>query len=91
VIAIVGLGAYASTHSPFFLTHRNIDNLVQQISVLGVIAVGMTFLMVAGYLDLSVGTLASLIRCSARRWRSPGTASWRSCSSRSASGSEPGS
>jgi ribose transport system permease protein len=61
VIAILGLGAYAATHSKFFLTTENMENLVQQISVLGVIAVGMTFLMVAGYLDLSVGTLASLI------------------------------
>jgi ribose/xylose/arabinose/galactoside ABC-type transport system permease subunit len=61
LVAIIGLGIYSTTHSHFFLTRQNMENLGEQISILGVLSVGMTFLMVAGYLDLSVGALTSLI------------------------------
>ena len=58
---IVLLGAYAAIKSPVFLTEQNLQNILQQISVLGIIAMGMTFLMIAGLLDLSVGALAALV------------------------------
>jgi ribose/xylose/arabinose/galactoside ABC-type transport system permease subunit len=61
LVGIVALGAYASAKSPFFLTQQNFENILQQISILGLITIGMTFLMVAGLLDLSVGALASLV------------------------------
>jgi ribose/xylose/arabinose/galactoside ABC-type transport system permease subunit len=61
LFAIVALGAYASFKSPFFLTQQNLENILQQISILGLIAIGSTFLMIAGLLDLSVGALAALV------------------------------
>ena len=61
LFAIVALGAYASFKSPFFLTEQNLENILQQISILGLITMGMTFLMIAGLLDLSVGALAALV------------------------------
>lgn len=46
--------------SPSFLTVRNLSNLLVQSSVLGLVAVGMTFVVLAAGIDLSVGTVFSL-------------------------------
>jgi ribose transport system permease protein len=46
--------------SPSFLTSRNLLNLVRQTSVHGIMAVGMTFVILSGGIDLSVGSLLAL-------------------------------
>jgi len=43
-----------------FLTARNIVNIVQQISMLTIVAVGLTYALAARELDLSVGNVAGL-------------------------------
>lgn len=43
-----------------FPTAHNLINIVQQVSMLAVVAVTMTFVMVMGDFDLSVGSMASL-------------------------------
>ncbi|MFZ4451487.1 sugar ABC transporter permease [Salibacterium aidingense] len=43
-----------------FLTSRNITNLVRQMTVIGVLAVGMTLVIISGNIDLSVGSLLGL-------------------------------
>ncbi|WP_113701868.1 ABC transporter permease [Nonomuraea lactucae] len=40
-----------------FMTTANLLTVAQQIAVLGIIAVGMTFVLIAGEIDLSVGSL----------------------------------
>lgn len=45
-----------SVSTPLFLSSDNLLTVVQQIALLGIVATGMTFLMVAGELDLSVGS-----------------------------------
>jgi ribose transport system permease protein len=42
---------------PTFRTQSNILNVVRQISLLGIVAVGMTYVFIAGELDLSVGSM----------------------------------
>ena len=44
-----------------FFTERNILNMAQGVSLLTIIAVGMTFLFIAGELDLSVGAAYGLL------------------------------
>jgi ribose/xylose/arabinose/galactoside ABC-type transport system permease subunit len=61
VIAIAGLIIFGTLKSDEFLTLTNFQNIFQQVSVLGVLAVGATLLMVAGQLDLSVGGATALI------------------------------
>lgn len=61
VVAIVGLGAYTTTQSDVFLTWDNIQGILLQVATLAVLSVGMTLLMVAGQLDLSVGAGATFI------------------------------
>jgi len=43
-----------------FLSSRNISNLFTQMSVIAVLAIGMTLVIVAGHIDLSVGSIVGL-------------------------------
>lgn len=52
--------AIAAILSPNFLTSTNIANLFQQAAVVGVVAVGMTFVILTGNIDLSVGSVVAL-------------------------------
>lgn len=42
---------------PNFRTQSNLLNVVRQISLLGIVAVGMTYVFIAGELDLSIGSM----------------------------------
>lgn len=43
-----------------FLTTRNVLNILDQITVLGILAVGMTFVILIGGIDLAVGSVLAL-------------------------------
>ena len=58
LVVLVVLSAVASEH---FLKFRNITNILRQVSYTGTIALGMTFVIVAGGIDLSVGSMVALI------------------------------
>jgi len=47
--------------SPYFLQWQNLLNIVRQVSYTGLIALGMTFVIVSGGIDLSVGSMASFV------------------------------
>jgi ribose transport system permease protein len=53
--------AFLASRSPYFLTTRNLLNLLLATSVLGMIAVFTTMLMIGGGLDLSVGATTALV------------------------------
>lgn len=44
-----------------FVTPRNIANLLRQMSITGLLACGMVFIIIAGEIDLSVGSLLGLL------------------------------
>ncbi len=46
---------------PTFISPVNLLNILQQVGVPGIVAVGMTIVMISGGIDLSVGMLASLV------------------------------
>ncbi len=46
--------------SPYFLTPANLLNLLDQSVVVGIVAIGMTFVILTGGIDLSVGSVAGL-------------------------------
>jgi len=60
IVAIVAVSIYTDRKNGNFLSSDNIKNILLQVSVLGIIAIGQTFLIAAGQLDLSVATLAAL-------------------------------
>lgn len=52
--------AIAASLSDNFLTFSNIANLFQQATVVGIVAIGMTFVILTGNIDLSVGSVVAL-------------------------------
>jgi ribose transport system permease protein len=56
----VALGAALSLLSPHFLTSNNLWNVLDQSVVVGIVAIGMTFVILIGGIDLSVGSVAGL-------------------------------
>ena len=56
----VAIAVVLSFASPYFLTQSNIFNLLDQSVVIGLVAIGMTFVILTGGIDLSVGSVAGL-------------------------------
>ncbi len=60
IFIIIGVGAILSLRSPYFLTVDNILNILLSIAIEGIIVLGMTYLIILGELDLSVGSTLAL-------------------------------
>jgi ribose transport system permease protein len=61
LILLVVLCIFSSIQSDTFLTWRNlVNNLLTNASYVGIIACGMTLVMIAGGFDLSVGSIAAV-------------------------------
>lgn len=56
VLVFIGL----TFASEFFLTGRNLSNVSRQISVVGIVALGQALVIIAGGIDLSVGSVIGL-------------------------------
>jgi len=54
--ALVAMGAVFSLTTSDFLTQQNLLNILQQNAVLGIAAIGATFVIISGGIDLSVGS-----------------------------------
>ncbi len=57
IVTFVLLCVALSIASPWFLTRPNIMNVLRQTSINGVLAIGMTFVILTGGIDLSVGSI----------------------------------
>ena len=62
VLVLLGGIAFSPRHNGaiLFLTADNLANIVRSVSETGIIAVGMTFVIIAGGIDLSVGAVLGL-------------------------------
>ena len=60
VMAFVVIFTILSLTSGTFFTTTNLMNVVRQISINGIIALGMTFVILTGGIDLSVGSLVAV-------------------------------
>ena len=60
LIGLVLLGAALWVFTPHFLTMSNLVNVVEQTSINAIVAVGMTFVILSGGIDLSVGSIVAL-------------------------------
>jgi len=60
LIGLVLLCAVLWILTPHFLTVSNLLNIVQQTSINAIVAAGMTFVIISGGIDLSVGSLVAL-------------------------------
>jgi len=58
-LLVLCVGLWIAT--PYFATAANLSNVAEQSAVIGVIAIGMTFVIHTGGIDLSVGSLVALV------------------------------
>jgi len=58
-IALIFLFILSSFLSPYFLKPQNLINIMRQVSYTGIIALGMTFVIITAGIDLSVGSLVA--------------------------------
>ncbi len=56
VVVLVAIVIFAAVRSDAFLTSTNLLNVLRQISVMAIIAAGLTLLMTAGGMDFSLGS-----------------------------------
>lgn len=57
IFIVLGLGLVLSIVSPHFMTLTNMMNVLRQISINGILAIGMTLVCLTGGIDLSVGSI----------------------------------
>jgi len=60
LIGLVGLCFVLWILTPYFLTVSNLLNVAEQTSINAIVAVGMTFVILSGGIDLSVGSIVAL-------------------------------
>jgi inositol transport system permease protein len=72
VIALVGIGIALSLVRPQFLTVGNLINVARQISLNGILGIGVTYVLLTGGVDLSLGSVVALTGVLAARFAHPG-------------------
>lgn len=59
-MALLLMVVFLSFATPSFLTPQNLLNIGRQVSLLGIMAAGMTFVLISGEVDLSIGSTYAL-------------------------------
>ncbi len=59
IIVFIAICVVIAGIKPVFLSARNIFNVIRQVSMIGIMAVGMTFVILSADIDLSVGSVAA--------------------------------
>ena len=67
ILFAIGMVIYFSTASQYFLSIKNFMNILSSVSVVGIIATGMTLVIITRGIDLSVGSIIALTGCVAAK------------------------
>src|ERR1700740_2599755 len=59
-VTLIVLFVLLAIFAPSFLTPMNLSSVVRQTAVINIVALGMTVIIVAGGIDLSVGSILAL-------------------------------
>jgi ribose/xylose/arabinose/galactoside ABC-type transport system permease subunit len=60
LLALLVMGGVFTATSSNFFTHRNLTVILLQVSIVGLVAIPQSMLILSGYVDLSVGSVAVL-------------------------------
>jgi ribose transport system permease protein len=60
-LILLALLVFFTISSPFFLTASNLINITRQVAIFGICAVGMTFVILTGGIDLSTGSILGMV------------------------------
>jgi ribose transport system permease protein len=58
-MTLIALVAFFSIANPSFASLSNLENILQQVSITGIIAAGLTFVLLTAEIDLSIGAMAN--------------------------------
>ncbi len=72
VLALLITATVLAVMRPHFLSSANLVNVVRQISINGMLAVGVTFVLLSGGVDLSLGSVVALAGVIAAHFAHPG-------------------
>jgi inositol transport system permease protein len=72
VVALLAIFLALAIAKPGFLSFRNLINVVRQISINGILAVGVTYVLLTGGVDLSLGSVVALAGVVAAGFAHPG-------------------
>lgn len=61
LVALIVMAVFLSLATPAFLSVRNLLNVGRQVSLLGIMSVGMTYVLISREVDLSVGSIYALV------------------------------
>jgi ribose/xylose/arabinose/galactoside ABC-type transport system permease subunit len=73
LIALVVICIILSIATPYFFTAQNLVIVLRQVSINGILAIGVTFVIIAGGIDLSLGSVIALTGVIAASFAHPGT------------------
>lgn len=76
ILALIFLFVGFSIATPHFLRIANLLNVLRQVSLLGIIAVGMTMVIISGEIDLSVGAVYGIAAVSCGLFMRSGYPFW---------------
>ena len=60
LVSFLILFSIATIINPRFLSYTNLSTLLKQAAIIGIVALGMNLVIIAGMIDLSVGSLVAL-------------------------------
>jgi inositol transport system permease protein len=60
ILIFIGICILASILSPTFLTEANLTNVLRQVVVVSLLACGVTFIIILGHVDVSLGSVLAL-------------------------------
>lgn len=75
-LSLIALFVALSIASPYFLTATNLSSVVRQTAVINIMALGMTLVIVAGGIDLSVGSILAFAGVSGTMAMADGQSLW---------------
>ncbi|NPD73332.1 ABC transporter permease [Oceanispirochaeta sp. M1] len=61
VVIFIGMCLILSIVSPAFRSMRNVTNVIRQVSIIGIVSMGVTFCIITTGIDLSSGSMIALI------------------------------
>jgi ribose transport system permease protein len=75
-VFIVIIGVVTTSINPKFITWTNLSSIISQSASLGLVAAGMTILIISGHFDISVGNMIGLTTCVMAILINKGTNPW---------------
>ncbi len=78
LLCLVALGILITILEPAFFTPRNLTNLTKQVTVIGIMTIGMTMVILLAGIDLSVGSIVGLSAVTVCLLMQAGISAWLS-------------